>query len=364
MCLVLFAVCAGGFVAPLRPLDAGPEVVPALNPARAQLLGANRRWSVWLMSERLGDPRHARRRTQWVRICRQRIGATEAEVIFETYGGRVPRFAEVLLDGTVLVQDRGKVQMIDAQADQKTLTVDLPDGEKVASVFGAVEQGVVVQTLPGGGRGKLAPALVLVPFRDGGLDAGKVVRLTEPGRKKARGQRVGSVLCRGRQVAWFNGRQLNVFDVRTGRRREVRLRGASQRGEVVAFDDRFVVMRDGVWDMQAGGNRVVKGMYASHAVVLRNGLLMRLAVAPAPGTKELSLVLTVRDLTAAKPQDRTLRTWPVYAYRAGGTQRALTPSSLAGLAMFGTEAGLYLFDGRRWTLVPYPDRSATDESTD
>jgi len=356
----LSVICAGvlagglGFRAGLPGLESVLPTRPPLDPTRALSVVMTEDWSLWRTQEIMGDRQRRDKRSVHTQLFRQRPGADHAELVYETFQEQIAQQRGVLSDGTVVMLDaeRRDLLLIDRLGQLRRVRLDLTgrDAPYIA-VQGAFDEGLFVQPGPQKKRHGNKTPMFFVPFRGGQLDEEAAVIVTEGDGIVFRHR---PVVRAWPQAAWIDEHGLFIFDLITGDVSEVEFKGKPERryDEVRGFDGRFVALRKLVIDTQTG--KVVAKFHNNRPITIRDGVMYELDVRKQTNT----MTLQARDLTDQPEKTIDLVRVPTYdLYRKYGSRRA--PNSNVGPSIVQpTDDGLLIHDGESWITVPYLDRDA------
>ncbi len=349
-----------GLRAGLPGLESSLPTRLALDPTQAVGVVMSESWSVWRTQEMMGNRQRQDQRSVRSQVFRQRAGAEEAELIYESYQQQVPQPSGVLSDGTVLMITNGRREllMVDRRGVERRIDLIVPGHESPqVQVHAVCDEGIFIQPSPHGGRHGNKTPLFFVPFRGGELDFDAATMLTAEEGIAYRARR--SMARAWPRVAWFDDEHLYVFDLLSQEIEKLEFRGGKpEKGfdEVRGFDGRFVALRKLVIDTQSG--RVVTAQNDNQPIVIRDGVMYEMNVKRVNNNRSTQLTLAARDLLNNPGKQVDLISVDGYdMYWSYGSRRQASPN-MGPTIIQPTDQGLRMYDGEAWISVPYLERES------
>lgn len=314
-------------VAPAGERDAArPQLDPSTDSA-ARLLTVQPRYALWLSSQLHGETALYRAQTFTHRFYRQRLDEPRAEWIYELVDTSVRYTAAIRDDGSLLLEAGRQFHFVPTT------------GPAVKQELGWLEclavysDGLLAEDWSVRDRRQFQP-VYFVPFDGERLRLDDRILVVETGVKSFAGEEglgyPGEPFRRGDVLVWVADSTLHAFDLKSRQRKALKLgRNLHASYRVTAFD----------------GATVVCGVYAFAAA--SGELLGEPEYAKRP--RNVASVFAVRSAIGYYYESGALWATDLGA-RDGASIRVRDALPVVPLQ---SDDGLTVWDGRRWTLVPW-----------
>lgn len=313
--------------APAGDTDAARRQLDPSSDRAARLLTVQPRYALWLSSQLHGGTASHRAQTFTHRFFRQRLEEPKAEWIYELVDTSVRYHAAIREDGSLLLEARRQFHFVPTTGP--AVKQDLGWLECLA----VYPDGLLAEDWSARDRRQFQP-VYFVPFDGERLRLDDRILVVEAGLKSFASEEglgyPGEPHRRRDVLVWVVDSTLHSFDLKNRQRKALRLgRDLHASSRVTAFD----------------GATVVVGAYAFDAA---SGELLGEPEYPKRPANVAS-VIAVRNAIGYYYESGALRATDLAA-RDGASIRVRDALPVVPLQ---SEDGLTVWDGRRWTLVPW-----------
>jgi hypothetical protein len=312
---------------PAADTDAERPPLDLSSDSDARLLTVQPRYAVWLSSELHAETASHRAPTFTHRFYRQRLEESKAERIYELVDTSVRYRTAIRDDGSLLLESRRQFHFVPATGPAAKRDLGWLQG------LAMYPDGLLAEDWSARERRQFQP-VYFVPFDGERLRLGDRILVVEAGVKSFTGEEglghPSEPYRRGDVLVWVADSTLHAFDLKSRQRKALKLgRDLHPSHRVTAFDGATVVV--GVYAFDAvSGELLGEPEYRKRPTNVASVVAVRNAI----GYYYESGALMATDLTA----------------RDGASVRLRDARPVVPLQ---SDDGLTVWDGRRWTLVPW-----------